>query len=410
MRPRSSSVTSGQTTSASLAQAVRAWLTGALLLTAPCAASAQVATMHDIVDLLVTNQSVQTGDFVKDRAAADAASAALGDSLLVSLATLPTSASSAGFTYRFNPSLGTLERTSTSFGPSFIERAVTSGKGRAAFGTTWQYASFTRLDNRHLHDEGLVTTANRFVDEPAAFDVERLTLTLRSQILTGFATVGVADRFDVAVAVPFVWLDLEGTRVDTYRGTSVLQAQATATSSGFGDVALRAKYNFFERGGTRLAAAGEVLLPTGREEDLLGAGRSATRLMAVASFEREYVGVHGNLAFGFGGVSDEINYSAALTVAPAPRVTVAAEFIGRHLSDIGRISEVTAPHPLISGVETVRLSAGDLGMDVVNAGGSFKWNVGGAWLVRASVLMPGTSAGLTSRMRTTIGIDYAFGQ
>ena len=96
-----------------------------------------------------------------------------------------------------------------------------------------------------------------------------------------------------------------------------------------------------------------------------------------------------NFGFGFGGVSDEITYAAALTVAPAPRVTVAAELTGRHLADIGRISEITAPHPLIAGVETVRLSAGDLGMDVVNAGGSFKWNVGGAWLVRASVLMPG---------------------
>ena len=34
--------------------------------------------MRDVVDLLVTNQSAQTGDFVKDQAAADAASAALG--------------------------------------------------------------------------------------------------------------------------------------------------------------------------------------------------------------------------------------------------------------------------------------------------------------------------------------------
>ena len=53
-------------------------------------ASAQVATVREIVDLLVTNQSVQTGDFVKDRAAAEAASAALGQALLVSLTTLPT--------------------------------------------------------------------------------------------------------------------------------------------------------------------------------------------------------------------------------------------------------------------------------------------------------------------------------
>ena len=383
---------------------------GLLLTVTSGAAFAQVATVREIVDLLVTNQSVQTGDFVKDRAAADAASAALGQALLVSLTTLPTGASSAGFTYRFNPSLGTLERTTTSFGPSFVERAVTSGPGRVAFGTTWQYASFTRLDDRRLRDEGLVTTANRFLDEAEAFDVERLTLALQSRIVTGSATVGITDRLDVAVAVPFVWLDLEGTRTDTYRGSSFLQAQATASSSGFGDVAVRAKYHFFDRGGARLAAAGEIVLPTGREEDLLGAGTTATRFLAVASLEREYLAMHANIGMGFGGVSDEITYAAALTVAPAPRVTVAAEFMGRHLGDIGRISEISAPHPLIAGVETVRLSAGALGMDVVNAGGSFKWNVGGTWLVRASVLMPGTSAGLTSRLQTTVGIDYAFGQ
>ena len=404
MRPRSNS------SSSSRLWAGRVVLSAVLLLAAGArTASAQTATVRDIVDLLVTNQSVQTGDFVKDRAAAEAASAALGQALLVSLATLPTSSSSAGFTYRFNPSLGTLERTTTNFGPSFVERAVTSGRGRVAFGTTWQYASFTRLDDRHLQDEGLVTTANRFLDEPAPFDIERLTLSVKSRILTGFATVGVTDRLDVAIAAPFVWLDLDGTRIDTYRGTSVLQAQATATSSGFGDVAVRAKYHLFDRGGAQLAAAGEVVLPTGREEDLLGAGTTATRLMAIVSIEREYVGVHGNFGFGFGGVSDQITYAAALTVAPAPRITVAAELTGRHLADIGRISEVTAPHPLIDGIETVRLSAGDLGMDVVDAGGSFKWNVAGAWLVRASVLIPGTTAGLTSRMRSTIGIDYAFG-
>ena len=309
MRPRLSSTSSAARPRARLSGV----LVGALLWLAVTSgtASAQVATVREIVDLLVTNQSVQTGDFVKDRAAAEAASAALGQALLVSLTTLPTGASSAGFTYRFNPSLGTLERTTTNFGPSFVERAVTSGKGRVAFGTTWQYASFTRLDDRRLQDEGLVTTANRFLDEADAFDVERLTLAVQSRIVTGSATVGVTDRLDVAVAVPFVWLDLEGTRTDTYRGSSFLQAQATASSTGFGDVAVRAKYHFFDRGGARLAAAGEVVLPTGREEDLLGAGRSATRVMAVASVEREYVGVHANMGLGFGGVSDEITYAAA---------------------------------------------------------------------------------------------------
>src|SRR3954454_3859825 len=186
MRPRSNS-SSSRRGLCSLCAA------GLLLTAVPEAAFAQVATVHDIVDLLVTNQSVQTGDFGKDRAAAEAASAALGQALLVSLATLPTNSSSAGFTYRFNPSLGTLERTTTNFGPSFVERAITSGKGRVAFGTTWQYASFTRLDSVQLQKEGLGTNATRSLAEPAAFDVERLTLKLRSRIATGFATVGVTD-------------------------------------------------------------------------------------------------------------------------------------------------------------------------------------------------------------------------
>ena len=262
-------------------------------------ASAQVATVREIVDLLVTNQSVQTGDFVKDRAAAEAASAALGQALLVSLTTLPTGASSAGFTYRFNPSLGTLERTTTNFGPSFVERAVTSGKGRVAFGTTWQYASFTRLDDRRLQDEGLVTTANRFLDEPARVrrgaahargaEPDRHGLRHRRRDRQARRCGGGAVR----VARP-----RRHPHRHVPRHPRSCRPRRRHRSTGFGDVAVRAKYHFFDRGGARLAAAGEVVLPTGREEDLLGAGRSATRVMAIASIEREYVGRARELGIG----------------------------------------------------------------------------------------------------------------
>ena len=165
---------------------------------------------------------------------------------------------------------------------------MTSGSGRVVFGTTWRSTSFTRLDGRDLQDEGLVTTANRFRDEPAPFDVERLTFTLRSSIVTGFATVGLT----ITSISPWRCLTCGSTstaRASTRTGTSVLQAQATASSTGLGDVAVRGKYHFLDRGALRLAAAGEVTLPTGREEDFLGAGRVATRVMGVASIEQ---GVH----------------------------------------------------------------------------------------------------------------------
>jgi len=372
-------------------------------------ASAQT-TMRDVVDLLVTNQSVQTGDFVKDREAAQAASDALARSLLVSLSTLPASSSSAGFTYRFNPTLGTIERTTTSFGPSFVERAVTSGRGQLAIGGTWQYARFTKLDGRSLRDGTLVTTANKFVDEPLPFDEESLTLRMSSTVVTGFATVGVSDQIDVGVAVPFQWVNLEGERIDTYRGAVFVQAEATAETSGFGDMAIRAKWHAFDVNGGGFGVIGELRLPTGREEDLLGAGSGSRRITAIYSVEQGNIGVHGNAGLSWGGISDEFAYGAAVTVAAAPRVTIAGELFGRRLSDGGRLIDTVAAHPSIEGVQTARLAAADQAAQIALGGVSFKWNIGGAWLLRGSVLTPLTDGGLTSPVRVTFGLDYALAQ
>ena len=41
---------------------------------------------------------------------------------------------------------------------------------------------------------------------------------IQSRTLTVLGNVGVTNRLDVGVAVPVVWLSLEGSRVNTYRG------------------------------------------------------------------------------------------------------------------------------------------------------------------------------------------------
>src|SRR5687768_12516563 len=142
----------------------------ACVLVLPSAAAAQsdapTTTVSDIVDFLVTNQGVQTNDFDRDRAAADATRDTLTRALLSSVATVPMSSSSSGFIYRLNPELGTVERASETFGPFFVERALTTGRGQASIGMTLQYASFTALDGNRLDDGTFVTTANQFVDEP----------------------------------------------------------------------------------------------------------------------------------------------------------------------------------------------------------------------------------------------------
>ncbi len=53
--------------------------------------------------------------------------AQVNQALVTLLSTYPLGSPSGGFTYTFDPALGTLTRSSNSFGPSFAERALTTG-------------------------------------------------------------------------------------------------------------------------------------------------------------------------------------------------------------------------------------------------------------------------------------------
>src|SRR5215475_10863163 len=85
----------------------------------PSRAAAQ--TPADIISFLVTNESVPTGDFQKDQAAAAATRDTIARALLVNLATAPIATSSSGFVYRLDSELGTPTRVSDSFGTFFVE-------------------------------------------------------------------------------------------------------------------------------------------------------------------------------------------------------------------------------------------------------------------------------------------------
>src|SRR5215212_9914307 len=178
----------------------------ALSLGAPLQAQ---QTVSDVVGFLVTNQAVQTADFEKDRAAAEAARATISRALLVDLTSVPLATASSGFLYRLNPQLGTVERATESFGGFFIERALTAGRGRASFGVSATTIEFDRLSGHGISDGTLVTVANRFRDEANAFDTESLTLHVRSSTMTLFGSFGLTDRIEIGAAVPLVRLALD---------------------------------------------------------------------------------------------------------------------------------------------------------------------------------------------------------
>ena len=384
-----------------------------LLIGAAClvfhASAVCAQSVSDVLTFLVTNQSVLTGNVARDRNAAQATADTIGRALLANLATLPAPSTSGAFVYRLNPELGTVERATQTFGPSFVERAQTIGRNQVSLGLAFQYLHFDALDGMNLRDGSLLTTANKFVDETAPFDAERLTLNIDANVATLYGTVGVTDRLDVSVLVPMVSLQISGSRLDNYRGQTFLEATASSHAVGLADLIVRSKYEMYRSGSAGLAAAVDVRLPTGRQADLLGAGTASTKFSGIGSVEEGRLSASANAGVMVGGLATEVNYDAAVAVAATPRVTLAGELLGRWMNGPGGVVEITTPHPTLVGVQTIRLTPDTSSLNMVTFVPGFKWNVSDTWVLAANVMIPLTSSGLTARFTPFIGLDYALG-
>ncbi len=379
---------------------------GALTLT-PWTASAQ-STVTDIVNFLVTNQTIPTEDAGSDRAAAEAARDTITRALIVNLTSVPIATSSSGFLYRLNPELGTVERATETFGGFFVERAFSPGHGRAAFGMSASTTRFDKLDGQPLRDGTLVTTGSRFPDESAPFETESLTLRVASSTMTAYASVGITDRFEIAGALPFVRLSIEGQRISVYRGETFLQASGSATASGVADAAVRAKYTVVNTREGGAAIAAEVRLPTGDEANLLGAGSVGFRLMGIGALERGPLMLSGNGGLVRGGVSDELVLGAAAAYAVHPRLSLTAEVLSRRIDELRPLLLTSQPHPTRLGVQTIRLTGGEPGQTVSSGIAGVKWNPSGTLVLGANVRWNFTTAGLTAPLTPSVGLEYDF--
>jgi len=254
-----------------------------------------------------------------------------------------------------------------------------------------------------------VSTAAILRGDTQPFDIETVTLRIRTDTMTFTGNYGITDRLDIGVAVPFVRLNLQGERVDTYRGQAFVQATGSASASGLGDMVARLKYNVYRSGGSGVTVGAETRLPTGDEDNLLGSGEVSITPRFIGSVESDGVGFHGEVGYTIHGVTRAFGYGAALTVAAAPRFTIVGELLGRRIEGLGRLESTVLPHPRLIGVDTIRLTGVDETSDRIVAVGGFKWNVSGTWLVTANVLRPLTDVGLNASWVPTVTFDYSFG-
>lgn len=357
---------------------------------------------------LLTAQGPAPDGFVQDAAAANATFQTVAGLLQVELTTLPTTNSAGGFVYRLNPALGTVERATSDFGPFFTERALRSGARQISFGLSYQTSSFGTLQGADLDAGTFPTNAARYRGFLNTVSVDTLSLDLETRTTTGFVHYGITDELDVGVLVPVVNLRYSGTRVNVFNGQPAFRIAGGGSTSGIGDVTLTARYRLPGRGRTGIALGSDVRLPTGREEDLLGAGEATVRALVIGSWEARRVAVHMNGAVGAGGASGELSWGGALSFAPAPRLTIVGELLARHYNDLHRVVDVYQPHSVLAGVETMRWIPEEAGVTNAYTVAGVKFNLSGSMVLNGSVLVRLTEAGLRARVTPTLSIDYAF--
>jgi hypothetical protein len=298
------------------------------------------------------------------------------------LSTFPFGSSSGGFTYTYDPSLGTFSRSSESFGPLFAERALTIGRERGSLGVAYQRSTYDTFEGKNLrqreinfyiqHTDCCGKTQNG-VQIPdgtllnPAFEGDiieaALSLDLTTDTVVFSATYGLTDRLDLGVAVPLVAVDVNASirariqRVATAANPDLHVFEGdnpdehiyvvAGHAEGLGDIMVRAKYNFLTRRGGGLAAAIDVRTPTGDESNLLGTGALQAKLYGIASIGFGRFSPHLNAGYtrstrgALPGVSlnNEWNYTAGFDLAVSPRLTLIADVLGRSIRGQGRLVE-----------------------------------------------------------------------
>lgn len=273
------------------------------------------------------------------------------------LSSFPLGASSAGFTYVTNPATGERDLKAISFGPVFVERALTNGKGVLNFGAAFQAAYFDTLQGLNVKDDGLpiFSQLGTYADGSGVGDAERVYLDVNSKVFLVSGSYGVTDHFDLGWSIPIVSLSVNARHLRDYNGGkdwdnnlpnvrdrypnkvgTLSLVDKTITANGVGDIVIRGKYALGADSGQRVLFSGDVRLPTGDEENLTGAGKASLRMIAGGSIPLgENGSFNANGGYTVGGLSDEINFSmgAEVAVLPSRQLTLTFDFIGQNLRD-----------------------------------------------------------------------------
>jgi Putative MetA-pathway of phenol degradation len=335
----------------------------------------------------------------------------LGRSIAASINTLGFNSAVTGFT--LDVERGVPVRTTEGLGPLLAERALTLGAGKLNIGFSYTRIDFktfrgTRLDKLSLtlsHQD--VNNDNELGSPEFELDQVRvdLDLDIRQEIFALYGTYGITRVWDIGVIVPIVHVTFRAKAEATIIRNSAVSAlahnfgprsdsptsRAGGEDTGIGDVIVRSKYNFLRNQGEwpDLAVVGQVTLPTGDADNLLGTGETEFLGMLVASKTLGIFDPHVNVGYELstaGSQENNVRYVAGVDARLHPRFSMSADVLGRWKPD----GDGTADHVA----------------DVAVGG---RWNVFRALNLNAYVQVPlNREVGLRPTVIWSIGADYTF--
>jgi len=264
---------------------------------------------------------------------------------------LPIVAASAGFTYRYNPDLEVFERSTDTLGPLFLERPETLGRGKFNVNVSFQYVQFDEFDGDDLKSlqsqDPIVLNVLDAGGNVIAQRANRLVYSLGIQnYVTAFSfTYGILDDLDVNLLVPVIATTLkvgvqsqQVQRADPGQPftpeTGPLRVGRTGGSAtGVGDLLLRLKYQLPRLAWLRSAAALQLRLPSGNEDDFQGTGSFEASPFIFAStvlWDRVEPHVNAGIDLRADDVArSQARYGVGVDVDVHRRIGLALGFLGR---------------------------------------------------------------------------------
>lgn len=382
---------------------------------------------------------------------------------------VPIASVAPAFSYHYNPTLSIFERSTGMLGPLFAERALTIGKGKFNFNIGYAYVGFddingTSLDNLRT-GPGVLLTGNK-VDPGNAAQL-RTNLNVQTQVIVPTFRYGITDDLDVSLVVPILNTSLRirnttvlvatqmtpglgdlSNPVNLQNNIGKLRYVATTptplvlpgmksqsvgsaqSSTGVGDIILRAKYNFWRDEGGVAAYGLSLLLPSGNEDDLQGTGEThVTPSLIVSQVMYDRLEPHLNLGIDFNANDvdrSSFAYVAGATLQMWQPLALMIDVIGRtefnglsvnqsQLNSGGLllskpVSQCTQDAPC-SGQETnVAVFPKNLAQrnDIVNFAFGLRYALGEAGSIYFGGVVPLNNDGFRSDFIPSGGIEYTF--